>query len=449
MNTIDNDAIGGSIQIFKNSLSLSQGNDLLVIFDEDTVNLLSYFAQAAEYLSVSLVCVCVPRYQQARILSKQDISPILLQILQQARAIITCVNGEALYTRFRALILTEIAGPWTRIGHMPGADVQVLQAANFDIKKLSKICHEVELALTRGKRIEIISYDQAGNEYSLYADLGGWTRLSIASDSIIREGTWGNVPSGETYIAPIEGQSYGQIVINGSIPNSVLNPDGELLLTFEKGMLIDIKPKDSSSYQFLMNNEIKPAIDMGDPLWNNLAEIGIGLNKNIKRLTGNMLLDEKMAGTIHIAIGRNKDMNGLVMSAIHCDMVVTGPTVLVDDKSLLIRGELVLRDQDWQESYHNTQPVDQPKLIARSGVETDRRNNKLRRVCRSESGRSIKYPVGDSTTAKEALKLYCLLPENFQPVSMIELQRGLNRSSLDIRKLLRVLELYELVTIDY
>ena len=448
MNTIDNDAIGGSIQILKNCLTLSQGNDLVVIFDEDTIGLLTYLAHAADYLSVSLVFICVPRCQQARIISKQNIAPILQEILQQARAILICVNGEAMYTRFRAVILTEVAGPWTRIGHMPGADFQVLQAANTDVKKLSKICHEVELALTRGHRIEIVTYDQDGNDHRLYSDLGGWTRLSIASDSIIQEGTWGNIPSGETYIAPIEGQSYGQIVINGSIPNRVLKHD-ELLLTFEKGVLTEIKPKENSAYQFLMNNEIKPALDLGDPLWNNLAEIGIGLNNSITQLTGNMLLDEKMAGTIHIAIGRNKDMNGTVMSVIHCDMVVTGSTVLVDDKPLLIRGNLALRDQDWQENYHDIQPVEQPNLIARSGVEIDHKKNKLCRVCRSDSGRSVKYQVGDSITAKEVLKLYSLLPDNYKTVSMNELQRGLNRSPLEIRKLLRVLELYELVTIAY
>ena len=55
------------------------------------------------------------------------------------------------------------------------------------------------------------------------ADIGGWDRLPVASDGIIRDGAWGNVPSGETYIAPMEGTAEGQVLINGSIPGLVLD----------------------------------------------------------------------------------------------------------------------------------------------------------------------------------------------------------------------------------
>jgi aminopeptidase len=443
-----NEATCGAVRIIKDCLSLERGNDLIVILDEDTANVTPLLIEAAKRTSVALTCLFLMKNQQASIYTNAELPNPVQQILQQVRAILICVNGEAAYTRFRGVLLTECASSWARIGHMPGATREVFEAANTNIQELSKACHDVELALARGKTIEIISYDKNGEAYHLNAEIGGWRRLPIASDSIIKQGSWGNVPSGETYIAPIEYTANGKIVINGSLPNLVLGPQEELLLTFEAGLLTNIQPEDSYAAKFLKSNEIQPAIDAKDANWKHLAEIGIGLNKGISHLTGNMLLDEKKADTIHIAIGRNKDMGGMIMSEIHCDMVVTDPTVYIDNNPLLNHGKWALREQDWQENFYNLSPVKSGKRISRSGVETDRKNHKLRKICRTESGRTSYFQIGDNLSAEYALKFYCTLPDNGVPVSLSKIPEKLNLSNLDVRKLLTLLDSFELVTIE-
>ena len=443
-----NDAICGAVRIIKDCLSLERENDLVVIFDEDTASVTPYLIDAAKRTSIAITCLCILKEQQADIYTSADLPNPVQQILREVRAILICVNGDAAYTRFRGVLLTECASSWTRIGHMPGATREVFEAANTNIQELSKSCHNVELALARGKTIGIVSYDKNGKAHHLNAEIGGWRRLPVASDGIIKSGSWGNVPSGETYIAPIENTANGDIIINGSIPNLVLEQGEEILLTFENGLLTNIQPEGSRAVEFLQLNEIQPAIDADDPNWMNLAEIGIGLNKGIAYLTGNMLLDEKKADTIHIAIGRNKDMGGKIMSEIHCDMVVTNPTVTIDGNPVLNRGKWTLCEQDWRENFHDLSPASPGNFVSRSGVETDRKNHKLRKVCRTELGRTSYFQIGDDLSAEYALKFYCELPDNGLPVALSKIPEKLNLSALDVQKLLTLLVSFELVTIE-
>jgi aminopeptidase len=158
--------------------------------------------------------------------------------------------------------------------------------------------------------------------------IGGWDRIPVASNGVIDDGIWGNVPSGETFIAPIEQTAEGIVVINGSIPGMVIGKGEEFFLRFKGGRLADIFPsrQPGSSGGFLRSRSMwQKCRAMTN--WDNLAEIGIGVNPGVGRLSGNMLFDEKCAGTAHIALGANNYMGGIVSSAIHCDMVVRKPSV--------------------------------------------------------------------------------------------------------------------------
>ena len=73
----------------------------------------------------------------------------------------------------------------------------------------------------------------------------------------------------------------------------------------------------------------------------NIAEFGIGTNPNAK-VTGNIIEDEKSLGTCHIALGNNSGFGGKVNVPIHVDGVITRPTIFVDDKKLVDRGELLI-----------------------------------------------------------------------------------------------------------
>ena len=70
----------------------------------------------------------------------------------------------------------------------------------------------------------------------------------------------------------------------------------------------------------------------------NIAELGIGTNDKAM-LTGNVLEDEKVMGTVHIALGDNKSMGGKVSVASHLDLIIKSPTLIVDGKEIIKSGE--------------------------------------------------------------------------------------------------------------
>jgi leucyl aminopeptidase (aminopeptidase T) len=72
-----------------------------------------------------------------------------------------------------------------------------------------------------------------------------------------------------------------------------------------------------------------------------VAEFGIGTNDKAI-LTGNILEDEKVMGTIHIAFGDNKSMGGSVRVASHLDGLINHPTVWLDETKIMEDGRLLL-----------------------------------------------------------------------------------------------------------
>ena len=140
-------------------------------------------------------------------------------------------------------------------------------------------------------------------------------------------------PDIECCIAPIEGTAKGKIVIDGSIVLPGLGPlKKEVVLTVYKGFVEKIEGSGEAMLfkEILQNVAEKEAYNIG--------EFGIGLNPECK-LCGSMLEDEGVFGTIHFGIGDNHTIGGCVESSMHTDVVIKNPTVIIDQKTLISRGE--------------------------------------------------------------------------------------------------------------
>ena len=73
----------------------------------------------------------------------------------------------------------------------------------------------------------------------------------------------------------------------------------------------------------------------------NLAEFGVGTNDRAE-IRGSVLEDEKVMGTIHLALGNNVSMGGTVNVGFHVDGILRNPTVDIDGKRLLDDGKLLI-----------------------------------------------------------------------------------------------------------
>jgi leucyl aminopeptidase (aminopeptidase T) len=185
------------------------------------------------------------------------------------------------------------------------------------------LTEQVAALLSAGSRVRV---EKEGMVLSFSID----GRDGILSTGLyLNPGESGNLPSGEAYIAPLEGTATGQIKVDGSVAG-IGALDGPMVLTVEDGRLIHAGGEHGGKL-----------LDMlGDGDGRLLGEFGIGTN-NKARITGVVLEDEKVYGTIHVAFGSNNTFGGVVAAGVHIDAVVMKPDVYIDDKLIMQAGELL------------------------------------------------------------------------------------------------------------
>jgi len=161
-------------------------------------------------------------------------------------------------------------------------------------------------------------------------------RKGLADTGLVRTpGEFSNLPAGEAYTAPVEGSANGNIVIDGAIADTgVLDEEDYIKVEVENGYASRIIGGKSAKY---LDSLIRPH---GKEAYN-IAELGIGTNYKAK-LIGNILEDEKVLGTVHIALGDNKSMGGNISVASHLDGILLNPTLYLDDKVVMKDGDIVV-----------------------------------------------------------------------------------------------------------
>jgi leucyl aminopeptidase (aminopeptidase T) len=155
-------------------------------------------------------------------------------------------------------------------------------------------------------------------------------RAGISDDGdLSARGSFGNLPCGEGFIAPVDGE--GTIVAASLAPLGLSTEPARL--TVAEGRLV-------AADGGLGPRFIELLLAHGE-LGTNLAELGVGTNDRA-RLTGNVLEDEKLLGTVHVAFGASAAIGGSVSVPIHLDVVILDASLEVDGRQVLDRGRYVL-----------------------------------------------------------------------------------------------------------
>jgi aminopeptidase len=139
-------------------------------------------------------------------------------------------------------------------------------------------------------------------------------RLSVARRRWVScDGVIGNMPDGEILTSPIENSAEG--TIRFTFPAIYMNREVEdVFLRFSKGKVVEARARRGEDFLRHMIASDKGASRIG--------EFAVGTNRHISRFTKNMLFDEKMAGTIHLALGYSiAHTGGKNTSAIHWDFL--------------------------------------------------------------------------------------------------------------------------------
>jgi len=217
-----------------------------------------------------------------------------------------------------------------RIATFPGITKDVMiRGMNADYKAISKRTIKLQKILEKGKEVRVTA--PAGTDISF--KITG--RKVIPSKGLFHaKGESGNLPTGETFLAPVEGTAKGVFVVDGSMAGLGLIKNANIKIEVEKGYATKISGG-------IAAKKLKVMLDKVGKEARNIAEFGIGTNDSAK-LSGILLEDEKVMGTIHIAVGNNVSMGGSVNVPIHLDGVIKKPTVWMDKKLLMKDGKLLI-----------------------------------------------------------------------------------------------------------
>lgn len=206
----------------------------------------------------------------------------------------------------------------------------VYDAIIRDWEELAAEMEQLKQRLDAGKEVHIRT--AAGTDVTMSIE----NRTAVNSAASVRYDSH-NLPSGEVFTAPTETE--GTVVFD--VPLTYYGEQLERVkLTFEDGRVVEYAGD---------NEDVIEEILTTDEGAKRLGELGIGMNRGIDRFTNNLLFDEKMGNTVHMALGRAyetclPDGQQGNQSAVHVDMIADMST----DATIKIDGEVIQRNGMFQ-----------------------------------------------------------------------------------------------------
>ncbi|SDW58421.1 Leucyl aminopeptidase (aminopeptidase T) [Alicyclobacillus hesperidum] len=301
------------------AMDLKAGESLLVVSDGTRDHICRSLWQAGKEIGAeAMIIEMVPRDKNGAE------PPVAVAVAMAAADVVVCPTLRSL-THTQARRRASECG--ARVATMPGVTEDMFEhgpmTADFD--KVAQLTECVAKRLTAARDVRI---EKDGAVFT--CSLAG--RRGIASTGVyLNPGEAGNAPSGEAFIAPMEGSAQGELVVDGSLAGLGL-VKSPLRLVVRDGLLVTAEGDGADKWLEMLGDT---------PAARNVAELGIGTNDKA-RLTGVILEDEKALGTVHVAFGSNATFGGTVSAGVHLDVVMLAPTLYLDGEMIMQEGKLLV-----------------------------------------------------------------------------------------------------------
>lgn len=330
--------MAGARELLTRSLGASAADRILLICDETS----TFAASCICHVAVSeLGAVCeIRRFllsQQSRA-GKQLLASLEDDILRST-AVVLLHSAAASGARFRSVVYSAAGGQ----------DVCTVALPGVTADSLSRFAGTFEIVAERAERIASVMRRARGGELTtrfgaetlvLRFELG--EHAPVASGGVAIPGTWRNLPAGEAYVLPNLGTAEGDVAITGSMPGYVVQPGECAVLAFREG---EVEPPVRGDREPRRVLERLLFADDGSPRTPGstaIAELGVGTNHTIERLTGVPFLDQKRLGVVHLGLGDSMVFGGPVASSRHIDVMTAAETLVFDGIPVLVGGRYAL-----------------------------------------------------------------------------------------------------------
>ena len=303
--------------IVQQCLQVAPGENVLVVVDEATRSIGEALRHGAAEAGADAVMVLMDERAE----DGTEPPPAIAAALAVSQVFIAPTSRSLSHTTARK----QASEAGARGATMPGVTEDMLarvMAVDFDT--MTARSRQVAELLTSAGQARVTC--PRGTDVTL--DLSG--REGISDDGKLTEpGTFGNLPCGEAFISPIGGDG---VIVPASLAPLGLT-DEPATLTMRDGLIVGGEGG--------LGPEYFARLQAHGAAGRNLAELGIGTN-DAATLTGNVLEDEKILGTVHIAFGASAGIGGTVTVPIHLDVVVLDATLALDGQTVLDAGRYVL-----------------------------------------------------------------------------------------------------------
>ncbi len=309
-----------SVIALRDCMGVTSSETLLIITDEIKRDIGQALHEAGKELCKESILVEI----KSREINGQE-PPVCIAELMKKVDVVVCPTAKSLtHTDARRNAVKE----GVRVGTMPGITVDTMvRCLNADYDKIIALTDFIAAKLVGVQNIRVVT--TKGTDITM--PVGG--RAILPSKGVLREkGESGNLPSGEVYLAPWEDQSNGKVVIDGSMAGIGMIED-PIVVEVVNGYAEKIEG----------GRQAKQLADMLDKVGRDaraVAEFGVGTNYKAI-LTGQILEDEKVYGTIHIAFGNNLTMGGKISVSSHLDGLVKEPDVYFDNELVMTKGKII------------------------------------------------------------------------------------------------------------
>jgi len=323
MEDIPHDLYHAAETALRDCMALKQDEVLLVITDAEK----ELIGQALWYAGRELSREPVLMMMNPRKENGENLPPLIEEAMKKSDVVIIPTAKSATHTDAR--INACAAG--ARVGTMPGITQDTMERCfSVDYKKIAERTIKLNDIMTDANDVHITTPAGTDIKFSIKGIKG------IASTGIVSEpGKFGNLPSGESYLMPVEGDAEGVFIVDGSMAGlGLIEDDEKLTIKVEKGFATDITGGEAAKKLIkLLEPHGKPA--------RNIAEFGVGTNDGA-RVIGEILEDEKVMGTVHLALGNNKSMGGTVGVQLHLDGIMMNPSFTLDGKEIMKDGKFLI-----------------------------------------------------------------------------------------------------------
>ena len=304
----------------RDCMGVQKEESVLVITDAPKRNIgMALFEAAQEMCEEAYFFEMKPRE-----LNGQEPPAVVAEMMQKVPVVLCPTSKSLTHTDARR----EACKTGSRVGTLPGiTEDMMIRTMSADYHRIAELTHRITEVLDKGNVAHLTT--SLGTDITM--PIQGIKAIP-STGLITKPGTFGNLPSGESYLMPQEGLSQGVFIVDGSMAGIGIIEDEPIRIKVENGMATEISGGKEADL-------LQKMVDEVGERGRNLAELGVGTNY-MAVISGAILEDEKVAGTVHLALGNNVSMGGTFNVGFHVDGIITRPTLRIDDFVLLDQGTL-------------------------------------------------------------------------------------------------------------